>query len=181
MVIWVQWKHAYESIRAGKKHLVTILHIFVWWYLVFPGIYLLTQLAYFCPSTVWFWHQVLQQKGDTSDRRVAHEKTKLSKKEGRENNPTECFLATHPFPGKMRSCISAAVEKAQARCGVQCQCIDSQDRMCAQELSNPRRIAAQKRWWGFLLLYLGASGGGAKAARAEQQNVASLMPYGLED
>ncbi|XP_048793570.1 uncharacterized protein LOC125689885 [Lagopus muta] len=104
-----------------------------------PNVFLPAEGSYssiLTPSSPAERRQIRQKSSPWEDKTV---------KERRKRKQSNCFLATHPFPGKMRSCISAAVEKAQARCGVQCQCIDSQDRMCAQEVSKPRSAAAQKR------------------------------------
>lgn len=142
MVVWVQLKHGYESIRAGKNftHICLMVpglsrHLFTH----SIGLFLSQYSSILTPSSPAERRQIRQKSSPWEDKTV---------EERRKRKQSNCFLATRPFPGKMRSCISAAVEKAQARCGVQCQCIDSQDRMCAQEVSKPRSAAAQKRLWG---------------------------------
>lgn len=105
MVVWVQLKHGYESIRAGKNftHICLMVpglsrHLFTH----SIGLFLSQYSSILTPSSPAEWRQIWQKSSPWEDKTV---------EERRKRKQSNCFLATRPFPGKMRSCISAAVEK----------------------------------------------------------------------
>lgn len=142
MVVWIQLKHGYESIRAGKQHLVSILNIFVWWYLVFPGNYLLTQLAYFCPSTVWFDTKFSSRKEGSPWK----DKTVKERRKRKQSNWAFPCNASFPWEDKKLHFSCCRKSTSQMWSSMPVHRLTGQ-KMCTGGV-KPQNAAAQRSWRG---------------------------------